>query len=253
MAELFIVGAQRSGTTYLYNVLDSHPHILMAKPVRPEPKFFLKRNEWEKGREYYESLYYSGRLNEHEYIGEKSTSYIEYKKVAGRIKGYYPDARILFILRNPVERAYSNYRFSVDNGIEDLSFSDALLVEKERLLAAQYNSSVNPFAYVQRGHYIEYIQSYAEVFDKSRINILIHEEFVSNMQAIAALYSWLGVDEGHVPDNYDIKFNESDSVNHNEVAMSKLKSELEMLFVDSNRRLSEYMGRDTPVWEAGDE
>lgn len=248
MAELFVIGAQRSGTTYLYNVLDSHPQILMAKPTRPEPKFFLKQDEWAKGKEYYESLYFNSRRKKHTYIGEKSTSYIEYKVAADRIKSYYPDARILIILRDPVERAYSNYRFSVENGIENLSFVNALSAEKERLFNAKHDVSVNPYAYQRRGHYIDYIRDYSEVFDRSQIYVIIHEEFVSNTKDISKLYSWLGVDEGHVPHSYEERANESTVLSLNTHELFEYKNYVYEQFIESNKNLGDYLGREVTAW-----
>jgi len=246
---LFIVGAQRSGTSYLYGVLDSHPQILMAKPLRPEPKYFLKKDEWAKGREYYESLYFSGRTSEHMYIGEKSTSYIEHKDVANRIKCYYPGARILIILREPVERAYSNYKFSVEHGIESLSFPDALSAESSRLSNAKYDTSVNPYAYQRRGHYIDYIHDYADVFDPSQIYIIIHEEFVSNHKAISKLYSWLGVDDTYLPDDYKKRMNASAVLVENDQSFLQSKGYLNIQFKESNDDLEEYLGREIVAWK----
>ena len=58
----FIIGAQRSGTTYLYHLLDEHPEICMARPLRPEPKFFLKNELYARGLEYYETCYFPDSL-----------------------------------------------------------------------------------------------------------------------------------------------------------------------------------------------
>jgi hypothetical protein len=59
MSRFFIVGAQRSGTTYLWHALNHHPEICMASPVRPEPKFFMQEELWKKGKDYYERAYFS--------------------------------------------------------------------------------------------------------------------------------------------------------------------------------------------------
>lgn len=249
MAELFIVGAQRSGTTYLYDMLDSHPEILMAKPKKPEPKFFLCDKEYEKGKKYYEQRYFAERTSKHGYIGEKSTSYIESGRAATRIKSFYPNTRILMILRNPVERAYSNYKFTVDNGLEHLTFEAALSSENERVLNADYDTSVSPYAYQHRGNYIEYIRKYSKVFDRSNILIIIHEEFISNKLEISRLYSWLGVDESHLPVAYNNIVNNSkeSSIEKNKVELSK--SGLYISYADSNKQLEDYLGRKIDVWD----
>lgn len=199
MNHLFIIGAQRSGSTYLYHILDEHPEIVMSRPVRPEPKFFLNDQLYAKGRAYYEDTYFSDRNEETRYLGEKSTSYIESVVVANRIHQFYPDAKILMILRDPVIRAYSNYCFSVAHQLEDLTFEDALTVEPVRLAGASFSTSVNPNAYCKRGHYIDYIEAYLKIFDCSQLEILIFEEFVCKPESVQHLYRWLGIDERFKP------------------------------------------------------
>jgi len=249
MAELFIVGAQRSGTTYLYNILDQHPQVCMAKPVRPEPKFFLNKDEFSKGKDYYESLYYGKRTKSHKYIGEKSTSYIESNEVAERIKSFYPDTKILIILREPVARAYSNYKFSVENGFENLSFIDAIDEESRRLKDVQYTVSVHPNAYKRRGHYMDYICDFDAAFSRSQIKIIIHEEFVSNINAIAELYSWLGVDASYRPASYKRKINNNTELNVDKLDMLEVKINLSKIFEGSNKKLEDYLGRRINAWK----
>src|SRR6266576_1930600 len=101
-----IVGAQRCGTTYLYRLLDEHPEIEMAKPLWPEPKFFLDDERYPLGLPYYESQFFSEP--ETRVRGEKSTSYIESETAAQRIKATLPEAAVLVVLRDPVLRAISN-------------------------------------------------------------------------------------------------------------------------------------------------
>ena len=191
---MFIVGAQRSGSTYLKEILGSHPQIAMAHSVKAEPKFFLDEELVRKGKSYYEKLYFHSLQPTTLLIGEKSTSYLESEEAAIRIKSLYPDAYILIILRNPIFRAYSNYLFSKFNMLESLDFGDALALEKERIAKKRFNTSVCPWAYVQRGHYINYIKHYVKLFNKDNIKILIFEEFINNLSSVRNLYKWLGID-----------------------------------------------------------
>jgi hypothetical protein len=248
MEALFVVGAQRSGTTYLYNILDYHPEVCMAKPVKPEPKYFLDNKKYTMGREYYESLYFGACSNKTKYYGEKSTSYMEGQLVPERIKHYYPEARIIMILRDPVERAYSNYKFSVQNGIESLSFADALEAEEERSLSKSGEISVNPYLYKTRGRYINYIYKYLEVFDRSKINVIIHEEFMSNIDAIRDLYLWLGVDPDILPDSYRVKVNSSECTQLDYILSVAMRSRLYKEFEASNKELEMLLGRKIGVW-----
>lgn len=123
---------------------------------------------------------------------------ISSEAAARRIFEYAPDAQILMILRDPVRRAYSNYRFSVAHGLEDLSFSGAIDAEPERLKGAQFATSVTPYAYRQRGHYIDYVEMYERVFDPSQLHILIlrnwsailvqSRRFIGNLKSTIPLF-----------------------------------------------------------------
>lgn len=245
MNHLFIIGAQRSGSTYLYHLLDEHPEIAMSRPVRPEPKFFLNDQLYAKGRAYYEDAYFSGHSKRTRYLGEKSTSYIESVVVANRIHQFYPDARILMILRNPVIRAYSNYKFSVAHQLENLSFEDALKAEPVRLAEASFSTSVNPYAYCKRGHYIDYIEAYLKIFDRSQLEILIFEDLVSNTESVQQLYRWLGIDDSFKPESLDKVVN---AIPQKDEDHSKAFSTLALGYQDSLKRLENLLGYRIETW-----
>lgn len=189
----FIIGAQRSGTTFLYKLLEQHPQIALAKPVRPEPKFFIDEQQHQLGEQWYLDTYFSHRLP-HSVLGEKSTSYLEYRQAAERIHQYNPQARILVMLRNPIDRAFSNYRFSLENGLETLSFSEALTQEPARLQSSAVEGvSVSPFAYATRGCYINYLNCYLEYFPKDQIKIILTENLIEDAAQSADIFQFLGV------------------------------------------------------------
>ncbi len=247
MKHLFIVGAQRSGSTYLYQLLDEHPQISMAHPVRPEPKFFLNEQGVAKGPDYYEQTCFADRKADALYLGEKSTSYIESPEAATRIQRFFPDARILVILRDPVLRAYSNYRFSAANGLEAMSFDAALAAEPKRLTTARFSSSVSPFAYRQRGHYMDFLDKYLAVFDASQIKVLIFEELVNNLDQVQALYGWLGIDTTHAPSSLSKVVNPAPDGGPEE-QFSKSFGELARDYQDSITRLENFLGRKLEIW-----
>lgn len=245
MEHLFIVGAQRSGSTYLYSLLDEHPQIQMAKPVRPEPKYFLDNSKYINGHTFYENMYFGNYPSDTIYLGEKSTSYIENIVAAKRIHNYYPCARIVMIFRDPVMRALSNYRFSVQNGYETLDFPSALLAEKERLENSEYNTSVNPYGYRSRGVYINYVEQYLTIFNKEQIYILILEEFSGNISAVQGLYRWLGVDDTYAPSKLDKKFNITTDDGKIDPAVFR---ELAFGYQTSLEGLEKYLNRRIETW-----
>src|SRR5258708_4853167 len=114
----FIIGAQRSGTTYLYELLDEHSSVSMAKPKRPEPKWFLDPQKIKQGAKAWREPFFRGIPAG--FFGKKGTSYLEHPEAADAIMSVFPGARLIAILREPFARAVSNYRFSVENGSESL-------------------------------------------------------------------------------------------------------------------------------------
>src|SRR5206468_3542937 len=126
--QFVIIGAQRCGTTYLTQLLDEHPEIEMAKPLRPEPKFFLDYEQFARGAEYYDARYFSDAAAR--VRGEKSTSYIEHDVAVRRIVALFPEATIVAVVRDPVARAVSNHRFSTAEGAESRPLVDALRADE---------------------------------------------------------------------------------------------------------------------------
>ena len=119
-----VIGGQRCGTTYLHTMLDAHPDITMARPARPEPKVFLDAEKSARGLGWYRETYFAHAAGEARW-GEKSTSYIESAEAASRAAEVLGDADILVLLRDPVVRAVSNWRFSTDNGFETRPLAEA--------------------------------------------------------------------------------------------------------------------------------
>ena len=154
-----------------------------------------------------------------------------------QINDFFPMARILIILRNPVKRAHSNYKFSVSHQLESLSFQEALMAEAVRLSDAKFITSVNPYAYERRGHYIDYIRQYAEIFSADQMKVLIFEEFVGSIQSIQSLYRWLGITEEFVPEHLNKVVNPSVVRNEDYGEVNKILAEGYQNFWDGKFRL----------------
>src|SRR5271165_1590244 len=104
LPDFIIAGAPRSSTTWLYVLAQRHPQLAMAEPMTPEPKFFLVDELWRCGLAYYSANWFdplpAGRV-----LGEKSTNYLESAEAAERIYRALPWVKLVFLLRNPVDRA----------------------------------------------------------------------------------------------------------------------------------------------------
>lgn len=242
----FIVGAQRSGTTYFYQVLDEHPEIEMARPLRPEPKFFHTDELFEKGLGFYKNRFFANQSGAW-LRGEKSTSYIESEKAAARISRCFPGAKIFFLLRDPIERAISHYWFSVNNGWENLPMTDAFLKEPERWLNYDHKRiSVSPYAYLRRGLYIDYISMYQRYFPPENIKVLLYEQLVGSEVQIRNVYTYLGVSD-YTPTILHSKVNKGDKLD------TSLSPDLEQYLIDyfaqPNTRLAEWLGMPLTEWQ----
>lgn len=197
MKYIFIIGAQRCGTSLLYKVLDRHPEIKMAKPARPEPKYFLENFSTKDPitlRKKYVNKYFKKLHPRTKFCGEKSTSYFESETACQRIRSCFPDCKILVILRDPVMRALSNYNFSCANGYEERDFEEAIKGDKVPTQSKNLgHTSVNPYAYMKRGKYIVYLKKIANIFPRDQIKLLILEQFINEESSTDQLFSWLGL------------------------------------------------------------
>jgi hypothetical protein len=191
-----IGGVNNGGTSFLYAVLKQHPEIYMPREMRPEPAFFFKSWEYEKGFDYYCARWFSDVPESAIAIGEKSTNYLfGGKMVAERMSTAVPDVRLIFLLRNPIERAWANYRFTVLQGLENLSFEDALRMENQRVKnESGIWAEIQPRNYTGRGFYAEKLKGFLSFFRRSQIHIIKSELFSADTDTeLRKVYEFLGL------------------------------------------------------------
>jgi hypothetical protein len=213
MPNFFIVGAQKAGTTSLYHYLAQHPQIYMS-PVK-EPRFFS--HEINADGEVVEKSFgdpvrrKASRFSSvHEYralfreaknemaVGEATPLYIYVPGTAERIQRYVPEARIIALLRNPADRAYSAFLNARRYGGEPLTdFARALREEEERIL----NDWHYVFHYRNAGRYYEQIQRYYELFGREQVGVWLYEDLKSDPAGITrSVLQFLEVDDSFTPD-----------------------------------------------------
>jgi len=245
----FIIGgAPRSGTTWFYHALDRHPDLYMAKPVAPEPKFFLVDNRYRRGLDYYRKTWFSdapaGCLS-----GEKSTNYLESATAAQRIRENLPDVRLIFILREPCERAYSNYLWSRHHGKETEDFKTALDLEeqRERELPEQLRFA-RPHAYFSRGLYARLLAPYFNLFPKKQIFCLKQADIKTAPEtALGRVHTFLGVPERREDARNLGKINQIKD--EEEYSMSDdVRKMLRDRYAEANRELVALLGPEFGDW-----
>jgi Sulfotransferase domain len=238
-----VIGAQRSGTTYLRTLLEAHPDVAMNRPPRPEPKVFLSAELTGRGLGWYRSTYFAHVTNE-TLLGEKSTSYIECAEAADRAVEMLGDAAIVVLLRDPVERAVSNWQFSTENGYERRPLEEAL---RANLLASHPwtpgETSVSPYLYLERGRYVTYLPPWTTAFPDG-VRVLFLHDLLTQKQTLADVYAHLGVDAEFVPDCWGAPINQS-SEPAPELAPG-LEDELRAYFAVSDEALARLLGEPVP-------
>jgi hypothetical protein len=247
LPSFIIGGAPRSGTTWLYELLDRHPTIYMAKPVSPEPKFFLVDDIYERGLEYYSQRWFQA-VPPSQLAGEKSTNYLESPLVAERIALALPTVKLVFVLRDPVERAYSNYLWSKMNGLETEDFDTALRLEPERERAySDRFRFARPYSYFSRGLYRDLLQPYFDRFDSAQLLVLRFEDIVTNASSVAErLHGFLGVEKraGDADNLGPINKSEKEDAGF----AAHTRRELSARFAEPNRQLADLLGPEFHAW-----
>jgi len=201
----FIVGAPRSGTTSLYEYLKKIPEIYMS-PIK-EPNFFSLsldlnflftkpvRNESD-----YLKLFNNAKNQK--CIGEASSNYLWDIQAPKLISKIIPKAKIIIILRNPIERAYSHYLMHISNGSETRSFKE-VIQEAQKPTTTDYVRRI-----IEAGFYNEQILNYQKFFPKSQMKIFFFEDFNKNTkQVIKDISNFLEIDS-LIPNNLEIKYNQ---------------------------------------------
>ena len=238
----FIVGAQRSGTTFLYNMLDKCDTICMAKPVFPEPKYFLNRKYNYLNYKSYLDTHFKHKKNE-KILGEKGTSYIEHPETSILITKFLKKSKIIIALRNPVDRAISNYFFSLNNGLETRSIYDVFINQKPSPVYNR-NTSVSPFDYIKRGQYIDYIQRYLKPFSNDQILICFFEEFTTKINSQKEILNFLG-SRTHDFTFFDKVINSSKKIT---TVDPIIKKKLNEYYLPFNEKLSLHLNKDLSIW-----
>lgn len=190
-------GTSAGGTSFLSALLLQHPEVYMPREMRPEPHFFFKSWEYDRGVSYYMERWFDDVPTSTVAVGERSSSYLYGgSETASKIVRHLPSVKMVFVLRDPVQRAWANYRYTVLEGLEDLDFEGALASEKDRVAAASgIWSEIQPHDYTGRGFYGRQLLGFLEYIDRSSIHVIKSEHLRDDTEAVLAdVFSFLGVD-----------------------------------------------------------
>lgn len=254
LPHFMIIGTQKGGTTSLYHYLIQHPCI--APIWIKEPHFF--DIYFYKGLPWYRShfpttieQYYARHVQQHDLIvGEASPYYLFHPQAATRVAQTLPKAKLILLLRNPVDRAYSQYQHQTrQEGVESLSFEEALASEEKRLAGEEekilqdkkyFSFNHRHYSYVARSEYIEQLPAWMDLFPREQFLILRSEDLYTDPKAIVKqTLDFLGLPSNYLGQDYK-PFNDAKYAK----MAPETRERLITHFKPYNARLYDYLGRD---------
>jgi hypothetical protein len=178
MPNLFLVGAPKCGTTSMHAYLSWHPDVFMA--LKKEPHFWstdIDRSLRMDPEEYFDLF---RGAEGYSYIGEGSTEYIYSGAACEQIRKLFPKARIIIMLRNPVDKIYSGHAQRVYRGWENVTDFEEALRTESRPPESRGRTDRTLLTYRESARYSKYVRTYIETFGRERVHVMIFEEFVSD-------------------------------------------------------------------------
>lgn len=174
--DFFVLGAQKAGTTALHDWLVQQPDICL--PTIKETHYFSHDDRYRLGLDWYQRQF-PANCPPDTVRGEVDPEYMFYGRAAERIRVLNPNPKFIFLLRQPLERAYSQYLMSVRRGYEDLSFAQALSAESARLADDTDGHAMDHQSYLARGLYSRQIRHYREMFPASQFLFIKFDDLIN--------------------------------------------------------------------------
>ena len=244
LPHFIIIGGMKCGTTALYNYLGQHPQVSTA--FRKEIHFF--DNQYTRGIEWYRRFSPLESETWRSVTGEASPYYMFHPSSARRIRKDVPGAKIIALLRDPVDRAFSHYQHTKRKGYETLSFQEAVKQEKERIEGEEYrvdnddsysSHAHQAYSYVSRGVYWKQLKRYYNHFEKSSILVVKSEDLLFHPQnTFNEVTDFLGLDS--------FTLNNTQPINKANYKRESTQAHdcLREFFKPHNTKLCEMVGRD---------
>jgi sulfotransferase family protein len=242
-----IIGAQRSGTTSLFNYLVQHPDVL--PPLGKEIHYF--DFYYTRGVRYYRGRFpYRHRLRRGAITLDATPYYLAHPLVPERAAQLLPGVKLIAVLRNPVDRALSHYQHEIRGGREALSFAEAIDQEPERLAGEEerlrkepeyYSWNHHRYSYTRRGLYLEQLRRWVQHFPRSQLLVLQSERlFRDPAGTMAAVHRFLGLRDYRL-DRYEDTYQRG---NYTRAMPEELQSRLAAYFEPHNRELFRWLGEE---------
>ncbi|MGZ3882980.1 MAG: sulfotransferase family protein [Bacteroidia bacterium] len=249
----FIIGVQKGGTTSLSQYLEQHPAVI--QPQRKDIYYFNNELKYAKGEKFYRAHFalqaykaaYDLMHGVKSVTFDPTPNYFEAPGAAEKIHNDFKQAKLVLMLRNPIDRAFSSYQMAKRFGYESFSFEQALDAEEQRLVAEKefyqgkpYHSYVyQRLSYKKRGAYINYIKSWKTLFGEKLLIIKSEDFFEDTPKQMKLISEFLGLKafDGHTFEVFN-KGNYADKVK------PETRAALQRYYEPFNRELYAFLNRD---------
>lgn len=267
LPDWLVIGGQRCGTTALDGYLRFHPGIGSARidEVHYFTYNFHRGTSWYRG--YFPTDAHRAWVR-HRYglptiAGETTPYYLFHPRAPQRVRDVLPEVKMLIILRDPVERAYSHYHHEVMLGFETLSFDEAIAAESDRLRGEEerilsdpryYSFAHQHYSYVARGMYIDQLERWSALFPKERFLTVRTEDLVERpREVMSGIFTFLGLPPDHLPKTVVASGGDRAGTTPDPRGWAgssrppmnpETREMLRARFADANQRLGAFLGRD---------
>ena len=256
LPDFLIIGAQRGGTTSLYHYLRAHPavHSTSTKEVHFFDRKFQQGVSWY--RAHFPTRFekaYARRFRHQDFVtGEASPAYLFHPQVPGRVARLLPRVKLIVLLRNPVDRAFSQYCHALELGHETLPFEEAIAAEEQRIGRERekiardeyyYSDAFKHLSYLSRGIYVDQLRAWMRLFPREQFLILKSEDFYADPAAtLQEVLAFLQLPRIALPaQKQDYKQYNNNTYNKMDPA---LRQRLLEYFQPHNARLYQLLGTD---------
>jgi hypothetical protein len=243
----WILGAMKAGTSSLFDYICQHPQV--APPLRKEVHFFTRGWRFGRGFDWYAAHFpLRAAVPRGAITGEATPGYLFEPDAVGRLAAYRPDAKLIVVLRDPVERAVSQYLHEARLGRETLPIAEAMTREPERMALAEAAGAAGDetrlhASYLARGEYAAQIRTVLRHFGRDQLLAVTSDDlFADPAAATRKCLAFLGLPQPRDPLDFGVKNKAPSRIEID----PELRATLRRHFEPHNRDLETLLGRDLP-------
>ncbi len=246
--DFIIIGAAKSGTSSLYEYIVQHPGIEPLPNYKnrlpTEKEIYFFDENFSLGKFWYKS--YFSYIFSKKQMGEANPNYLYHPLVPKRIHETIPNCKFIIILRNPVDRAYSDYQMKVKNKLENLVFEDAITQENSRIKGEferivekeEFSFNFTAYSYLNRGKYIEQLERWFKIFPRNQFFILSMDELERDTNHILnEIFRFLNLKD------YKVELLTRKNIGHYNLMNTETRKKLVKFFRPYNIQLYKLLGK----------